>query len=74
LGGSERPPEPRWPDEEDHLVPVGPPRKPRPAAAAALELPTEPDPLAYPIETDAMGEPLYEDGDEGDESGRAAAV
>jgi hypothetical protein len=73
LRGSDPPPEPRWPDEEDDLVPVGPPRKPRPAAAAALELPADPDPQAYPIETEAVGEPWEED-DESDDSGRAAAL
>jgi hypothetical protein len=67
------PPEPRRPDAEDDLVPVGPPRRPLPAAAAALELPTEPDPRAYPVETDAIGEPLDDDGEDG-ESGRAAAL
>ena len=61
-----------WPDEEDDLVPVGPPRRPLPGAAAALELPTEPDPLVYPTETDAVGGPF--DDDEDDESGRAAAL
>jgi hypothetical protein len=29
------------PDEEDALVPVGPPRRPRPSSAVALELPLE---------------------------------
>ena len=72
LRGSEPPPEPRWPDKEDDLVPVGPPRRPRPGAAAALELPTDPDPLVYPTETDAVGEPLSDDED--DDSGRAAAL
>ena len=72
LGGSEPPPEPRWPDEEDDLVPVGPPRKPLPAAAAALEPPTKPDPQVYPTETDAVGG--FDDVDEDDESGRAAAL
>jgi hypothetical protein len=67
------PAEPRWPDEEDDLAPVGPPRKPRPAAAAALDLPTESDPRAYPVETDAVGEPLDDHGED-DESGRAAAL
>jgi len=71
--GSEPPPEPRWPDAEDDLVPVGPPRRPLPGAAAALELPTDPDPQVYPIETDAGGGPLYDD-DGNDESGRAAAL
>jgi hypothetical protein len=72
LRGSEPPPEPRWPDEEDDLVPVGPPRRPLPGAAAALELPADPDPLVYPTETDAVGEPSSDDED--DDSGRAAAL
>jgi hypothetical protein len=67
LRGSD-PPEPRWPDEEDDLVPVGPPRRPLPGAAAALELPIDPDPLVYPTDTDAVGEPSSDD------SGRAAAL
>ena len=73
LRGSEPPPERRWPDEEDDLVPVGPPRLPLPGAAAALELPADPDPQVYPTETDAVGGPL-DDSDEDDESGRAAAL
>jgi hypothetical protein len=73
LRGSEPPPELRWPDEEDDLVPVGPPRRPLPGAAAALELPTDPDPQVYPTETDAVGGPGYDD-DEDDDSGRAAAL
>jgi hypothetical protein len=73
LRRSEPPPEPRWPDAEDDLVPVGPPRRPLPAAAAALEVPTDPDARVYPTETDAVGEPL-DDGDEDAESGRAAAL
>jgi hypothetical protein len=72
LRGSEPPPAPRRPDEEDDLVPVGPPRKPLPAAAAALEPPTEPDPQVYPTETDAVGG--FDDADEDNESGRAAAL
>jgi hypothetical protein len=36
-----RPP-PDWSDEEPALVPVGPPRRPRPSSAVALELPEEP--------------------------------
>jgi hypothetical protein len=72
LRGSEPPPEPRWPDEEDDLVPVGPPRRLLPGAAAALELPTDPDPLVYPTETDAVGKPSSDDED--DDSGRAAAL
>ena len=71
LRGSEPPPEPRWPDEEDDLVPVGPPRTPRPAAAQALDLPTGPDPLAYPVETDAVGDSFD---DEDEEPGRSAAL
>jgi hypothetical protein len=73
LRGTEPPPEPRRPDEDDDLVPVGPPRRPRPAAAAALELPTEHDPQVYPTETDAVAGPL-DDSDEDDESGRAVAL
>jgi hypothetical protein len=59
--------------EEDSLVPVGPPRKPVPAAAAALEPPTEPDPLVYPTETDAVGRELPADEDDSD-CGRRAAL
>src|SRR3954470_3907725 len=74
LRGSEPPPpEPRWPDSEDDLVPVGPPRRPLPGAAAALELPVDWDPQVYPTETDAVGGPLG-DSDEDEESGRAAAL
>jgi hypothetical protein len=73
LRGSEPPREPRWPDEEDDLVPVGPPQRPLPGAAVALEVPTESDPQVYPTETDAVGGPL-DDSDENDESGRAAAL
>jgi hypothetical protein len=67
------PPEDPWAPEEDALVPVGPPRKPMPAAAATLETPTEPDPLVYPTETDAVGTEVP---DEDDESGygRSAAL
>ena len=72
-GRDSEPPEPRWPDEEDDLVPVGPPRLPLPGAAAALEQPADPDPQVYPTETDAVGGPL-DDSDEDDESGRAAAL
>ena len=50
----------------------GPPRRPLPGAAVALEVPTDPDPQVYPTETDAVGGPL--DDDEDDESGRAAAL
>ena len=53
-------------------MPVGPPRRPLPGAAAALELPTDPDPLVYPTETDAVGKPSSDDED--DDSGRAAAL
>jgi hypothetical protein len=67
------PPQPRWPDAEDDLVPVGPPRRPLPGAAAALELPTDADPQVYPTETDAVGESWDED-DGDDESGRVAAL
>jgi hypothetical protein len=45
-------------------VPVGPPRRRPPSAAAALEPPAEPDPLEYPIETDAYGRLVDEDDDE----------
>jgi hypothetical protein len=67
------PPEDPWAPEEDTLVPVGPPRGPRPATAVALEPPTEPDPLVYPTETDALGTELS---DEEDDSGygRSAAL
>jgi hypothetical protein len=51
---------------------VGPPRRPLPGAAAALELPIDPDPLVYPTKTDAVGEPSSDDED--DDSGRAAAL
>jgi hypothetical protein len=64
LRPSDPPAEPPWAPEEDALVPVGPPRKPLPAAAAALEPPTEPDPLVYPTETDAIGTELVDDEDE----------
>jgi hypothetical protein len=40
-GGLEPPPD--WGDEEPALVPVGPPKRPRPSSAAALDLPNEPD-------------------------------
>ena len=68
---SEPPPEP-WAPEEDALVPVGPPRKPLPAAAAALEPPAEPDPLVYPTETDAVGKQLPDEDDDADYRSRAA--
>jgi hypothetical protein len=73
LRPSDPPPEDPWAPEEDALVPVGPPRGPQPAAAAALEPPTELDPLVYPTETDAVGtELLDEDDDSG--YGRSAAL
>ena len=68
LGRGEEPPDLRGPDEEA-LVPSGPPRRPSPAAAAALDLPAEPDPQAYPTETDAVGE-VSEDEDEEETPGR----
>lgn len=43
------------PDDEDALVGVGGPRRRPPSAAVALEPPVDPDPLEYPIETDAAG-------------------
>jgi hypothetical protein len=73
LRSSDPPPEDPWAPEEHALVPVGPPRKPQPAAAAALEAPTEPDPLVYPIETDAVGTELPDDEDEPG-YGRSAAL
>jgi hypothetical protein len=39
--GHGEPPPPDWSDEEPALVPVGPPRRPRPSSAIALELPEE---------------------------------
>ena len=72
LRPSDPPPEP-WSGEEDALVPVGPPHKPRPAAAAALEPPTEPDPLVYPTETDAVGTELWDE-DDGSDDRRSAAL
>jgi hypothetical protein len=71
LRPSDPPPEP-WSGEENALVPVGPPRKPLPAAAAALEPPTEPDPLVYPTETDAVGTELRDEDDDSDERRSAA--
>lgn len=44
------------PAEEEALVPIGPPRKPRPSSAVALPLP-EPEVR----DVDAMGLPLPED-------------
>jgi hypothetical protein len=71
LGRSQPPPEPPWLDDEPDLVPVGPPRRPRPAASAAVEPPTEPDPLVYPTQTDAVGR---EDEDDEAEGGLRAAL
>ena len=45
FGRGEGPPPRDWPDEEPVLVPVGPPRRPRPAGAVELELPEEPEHL-----------------------------
>jgi hypothetical protein len=73
LRPSDAPPEDPWAPEDDALVPVGPPRRPQPAAAAALEPPTEPDPLVYPTETDAVGTELPDE-DDGEGYGRSAAV
>ncbi len=44
VGRGEEPP-PDWSDEEPALVPVGPPRRPHPSSAVALELPEEPEDL-----------------------------
>jgi hypothetical protein len=49
------PPEAPWFPDEPALVPVGPPRGPLPASSVALEPPSDPDPLEYPVETDAVG-------------------
>jgi hypothetical protein len=46
-GGSELPPPP--PDEEPALVGAGPPKRPSPSTAAALEIPED------PTDTDARG-------------------
>jgi hypothetical protein len=73
LRASEPPPEPPWLSDEDAFVPVGPPRQPLPAAAAALEPPLETDPRVYPTETDAVGEEFPPD-DEDAGSGRSAAL
>ena len=51
VGRGDREPPPDWSDEEPALVPVGPPRRPRPSSAVALELP-EPD-----EDVDASGRP-----------------
>jgi hypothetical protein len=64
---------PPWSDEDPALVPVGPPRRRPPAAGAALEPPTEPDPLEYPTETEAYGRLVDEDDDEETGGLRAAA-
>lgn len=48
LGGSGPEPPPP-PDEEPALVGAGPPKRPSPSGAAALDLPEE------PIDTDARG-------------------
>jgi hypothetical protein len=46
-----------------------------PAAAAALEPPSEPDPLVYPTETDAVGTELPDEGEDDDSGGdRRAAL
>jgi hypothetical protein len=69
------PPENPLAPGDDALVPVGPPRKPMPAAAAALEPPSEPDPLVYPTETDAVGTELPDEGEDDDSGGdRRAAL
>jgi hypothetical protein len=73
LRPSDPPSEDPWAPEEDALVPVGPPRRPLPAAAAALEPPAEPDPLVYPTETDAVATELPEDEDDSG-YGRSAAL
>jgi hypothetical protein len=43
LGLRQEPPPAEPPDEEPALVPAGPPRRPRPASAVALEPPAEPE-------------------------------
>lgn len=73
LHRSDPPIDPPWPSEEDSLVPVGPPRRPSPAAFAALEPPSEDDPLVYPTETDAIGSEIPED-EEDPGYGRSAAL
>ena len=50
--GSPPPDLPPPPDDEPALVPVGPPRSPRPSAAVELDLPED------PIDTDARGHEL----------------
>ena len=49
LGGSGLEPPPPPPDEEPALVGAGPPKRPSPSSAAALDLPEG------PIDTDAQG-------------------
>jgi hypothetical protein len=44
-----------WGWFERALVPAGAPQGGPRADAAALEIPTEPDPLVYPTETEAIG-------------------
>ena len=73
LRPSDPPEQPPWAPEEDALVPIGPPRKPLPTAAAALEPPSGTDPLVYPTETDAVGTELPDDEDDAD-YGRSAAL
>ena len=72
LGRAEPPPDPPWLEDAPSLVPLGPPRRPRPSAAAAVEPPADPDPLEYPTETEAFGPELDRDDDEDDEAGRYA--
>jgi hypothetical protein len=50
LGLGSGPEDPPPPDDEPALVPVGPPRRPRPSRAAALDLPDE------PTDVDARGD------------------
>jgi hypothetical protein len=49
LGDSGFEPPPPPPDEEPALVGAGPPKRPSPSSAAALDLPEE------PLDTDARG-------------------
>jgi hypothetical protein len=73
LVGKPEPPQ-DWPwHEEPALVPVGPPRRPLPAAEVALEEPAEPDPLEFPTETDALGRPLSPEDEDGEEELRLSA-
>ena len=53
-------------------MPVSP-RRPRPSVAAVLEPPGDPDPLQYPVETDAVG-PVIDEDEEDDAGGRRAAA